>query len=404
MSSPSSPATPYDVLILGASMAGVEVLYQLRKKKRGRALRIAMVDRQEVHGYIPLVQERLSHRLHDGSSRLHTGGYVTSSPNVEMIVGTVERMNSAERRVFLDDGRVVDAAVIVVALGSVVAPPVNRIPGIDAAVGVKFDRQAQDVRERLQRLRAPNGPEQPRVVVVGGGISGVEMAGELAWMSQRSDDLQRPFEVTLVHSGERLLPALCERAGVRAVEHLEAQGVDLRMRARIVEMRSDGVVIEDHVPTLPERLDMPTDLVVWAGGVRPSPILGNLGIAQRDGWLVVDPQLRALDREGLPIEGVFVAGDAACVVENGARWPTMKRAIECLWQGKIAARNVLVAFEGGRLETHRLREDFPHGVSIGGHSLVVFGPLVLDMPRINTWFRRFLMRRYFARYGARSPD
>jgi hypothetical protein len=82
----------------------------------------------------------------------------------------------------------------------------------------------------------------------------------------------------------------------------------------------------------------------------------------------------------------------------------MKRAIECLWQGKIAARNVLVAFEGGRLETHRLREDFPHGVSIGGHSLVVFGPLVLDMPRINTWFRRFLMRRYFARYGARSPD
>ena len=223
-------------------------------------------------------------------------------------------------------------------------------------------------------------------------------------MSRRSDDLQRPFEVTLLHGGPRLLPALCERAGERAAAHLEDQGVDLRVKARLVVVRSDGVEFEDHVPTTPERLDMPADLVVWAGGVRPAPVLERMGIAQRDGWLTVDPQLRALDADGAPIEGIFVAGDAACVIEHGAPWPTMKRAIECLWQAKVVARNIVAGIRGAGMRTHRLREDFPHGVSIGAHSLVVYGPVVVDQPRVNTWFRRFLMRRYFARYAARGRD
>ena len=101
------------------------------------------------------------------------------------------------------------------------------------------------------------------------------------------------------------------------------------------------------------------------------------------------------------LEDLGEGRDAAAVVEGGRTWPTMKRAIECLWQAKVVARNVLAARSGRGLTRHRLREDFAHGVSIGGRSLVVYGGLVVDRPRVNTWFRRFLMRRYFARYGAR---
>jgi hypothetical protein len=50
------------------------------------------------------------------------------------------------------------------------------------------------------------------------------------------------------------------------------------------------------------------------------------------------------------------------------------------------------------LQPHTLRADFPHGVSIGGASLVVYGRLMIDNAALNTWFRRFLMRQYFARY------
>ena len=383
-------------------MAGVEVLYQLRRRARGRALRVGIVDLQEGHGYIPLCHERLSGRLSDAAGRLHTAGYVDAAAQAEMIIGRVVQMDPEARLVGLDDGRVLSAEQIVVALGSVTTPAPRQLPGVHLARTVKFDRDAQEVRGLLQALRAPNGPEQPRVVVVGGGITGVELAGELAWMSARSDDLRRPFEVTLVHGGERLLPALTPRAGELAARHLETQGVDLRVRARITQIREDGVRIEDSVPAVPEQLDMPADLVLWAGGVRPPAVLGDLGVGRDDqGWLTVDPHLRALGTSGAPIPGVFVTGDAAAVVESGRTWPTMKRAIECLWQAKVVAKNLMAARRDRDLTRHRLREDFAHGVSLGARSLVVYGGLVVDRPRVNTWFRRFLMRRYFARYGAR---
>ena len=67
----------------------------------------------------------------------------------------------------------------------------------------------------------------------------------------------------------------------------------------------------------------------------------------------------------------------------------------------MVAKNLMAARRDRDLTRHRLREDFAHGVSLGARSLVVYGGLVVDRPRVNTWFRRFLMRRYFARYGAR---
>ena len=82
----------------------------------------------------------------------------------------------------------------------------------------------------------------------------------------------------------------------------------------------------------------------------------------------------------------------------------MQRAIECLWQAKVLARNLLATLgaaegEDPMLIPHRLREDFPHGVSVGARSLVVLGPWVLDRPGLNAWFRRWLMDRYMARYS-----
>lgn len=85
----------------------------------------------------------------------------------------------------------------------------------------------------------------------------------------------------------------------------------------------------------------------------------------------------------------------------------MQRAIEAIWQAGLTARNLVrLAHEAPDyphgvppLEPHTLREDFFHGVSIGEASLIVYGRLVLDFAAVNTWFRRFLMRQYFRRYG-----
>ena len=77
----------------------------------------------------------------------------------------------------------------------------------------------------------------------------------------------------------------------------------------------------------------------------------------------------------------------------------MQRAIECLWQAKTLARNVLHRFADRPLSSHRSWRDFPHGVSLGGRSLFVYGPLVIDLGPLTVEFRRFLMDLYMARYA-----
>jgi NADH dehydrogenase len=84
----------------------------------------------------------------------------------------------------------------------------------------------------------------------------------------------------------------------------------------------------------------------------------------------------------------------------------MQRAIECLWQAKLCARNLIALAEDPRrarnLRRHTLWREFPYGVSIGEESLFVYRGLVLDLGRFNVWFRRFLMRQYFRRYRPRA--
>ena len=88
----------------------------------------------------------------------------------------------------------------------------------------------------------------------------------------------------------------------------------------------------------------------------------------------------------------------------------MQRAIECIWQAKVVARNIAALVDHAPdypqgvppLRPHVLRETFPYGVSLGDHSLVVYERVRADLPVINVWFRRWLMRQYFARYAPRG--
>ncbi|MCA9694405.1 MAG: hypothetical protein KC636_32815, partial [Myxococcales bacterium] len=144
----------------------------------------------------------------------------------------------------------------------------------------------------------------------------------------------------------------------------------------------------------------------------------RLGLPRtEDGWLAVGPTLQCFPEARPRLPGVFACGDAARVIGgDGAIWPTMQRAIECLWQAELVARSVALlaaapeGFPSGvpPLPPHRLREDFFHGVSVGARSMIVRGPLAIELGGLAIWFRRFLMRQYFALYRraarGRTPD
>jgi NADH dehydrogenase FAD-containing subunit len=131
----------------------------------------------------------------------------------------------------------------------------------------------------------------------------------------------------------------------------------------------------------------------------------NLPLTE-DGWLRVGPTLQCLVGHD---PDIFAGGDIVRIYGGDGRWPTMQRAIEAIFAGETIATNILelarhapgYANDGvPPLKPHPLWSDFPHGVSIGGRALIVYGPLVFGVSSFNIWFRRFLMKQYMRRYPA----
>lgn len=380
-----------DVLILGASFAGMELYHRLRRTRAGRALAITIVDRQTEHGYIPLIQERLTLRLPLARSALPTAWCVQQDPRARYLVDEVIGLDPDTREVALASGSRLRARFVVVALGSLLAAPPT-MPE-QHLLGYKFAHEFVAAQRHLwARLERPGAPH---VVVIGGGISGVELAGELAHLSRKAPPGQG-LKVTLADGGASLLRGLTPRAGRMAARQLTRQGVTLRLNTRVLEVRP--ALMRLHTAD-GEPDELTHDGAFWAGGIRAAPVLARLGLPTTlRGYLAVTPTLQCG-----PYPQIFACGDAARVVDESGEWPTMQRAIECIWEAGVVARNILTlasADPAAPLRRLKLRRDFPHGVSIGAASMIVYGRLAVELGFFGVWFRRFLMRMYFRRYGA----
>jgi NADH dehydrogenase len=396
---PRKPSTT-DVLVLGGSFAGIEVVHQILRLSDGRPPRMTVVDRQERHGYLPLVQERLTETLAPERSQLETASYVRSIPGARYVAGEVVGFDPDKREVELADGTRIRGRFVVVALGSVAEPPPS-IDGAERLVTYKEGADFEDARARLATLL--RSEKEPHVAVVGGGVSGCELAGELAMLARKRPDNWNAPVVTLVTSSDRLLPTHPRRVGRKAARVLEAQGVRVRTGARLQRVHEDGLVVREGS----EEVEIPCGLAFWAGGVRPAPILDALDLPRTEaGWLSVGPTLQCFPTPTPTNPDVFACGDAVRIESGAGEWPTMQRAIECIWQAKRVARsiNILAAHKRDYPDSvppllpHKLRSRFFYGISLGRRSLIVYRGLIVDVPGINHWFRRWLMRQYFARY------
>jgi NADH dehydrogenase len=400
-----------DLLILGASFTGIELLRQLRRRRRGSKLEVTVIDRQQVHPYIPLGHELVCERMPlaiESATVLPTATCVEARPPARYVQGEIVGFDPATHTVSLADGRSFSARFVVVALGSEIRAP-RGLPGGEQLLAYKSKAQLEACRAALRGVLEGEG-DPPRILVAGGGITGVEIAGELAHLAAARSRSGRPQgwrapKVTLVHAGERLLPALTPRAGKRAAAALTEQGVDLRLETRLLALDEHEQVATIVGPEGEETI--PCALGFWAGGIQPPPVIAELGLPMtEDGWLRVGPTLQCFSSSTDDPE-IFAGGDIVRVHGGEGRWPTMQRAIEGIFAAETIAENIekLARCEPDYpgegvppLSPHPLWQDFPHGVSIGGRSLVVYGRLVLGVAWFNIWFRRFLMRQYMHRY------
>jgi NADH dehydrogenase len=313
------------VLIVGAGFAGLNAAKRLRNVP---GIAVTLLDRENHHLFQPLLYQVAMAALSPADIAVPIRSLFAHVRNVRVLKAEVQRVNVDGRSVVTDSGEY-QYDYLLLACGSQHAY-FGHEEWERYAPGLKTLPQATEIRRRVLEAfeaaeRDENGETRRRhltFVVVGGGPTGVELAGAIGEMSRytlardfRSID-PRQTRVILIEAGPRILPSFDEKLAARAMRDLESLGVQVWTHARVTNVGPDGVTVGK------EQVDAAT--VLWAAGVRAADVGRTLG-AEVDavGRVKVGPDLtipghpeifvigdlaRREEREGQPLPGVaFVA-------------------------------------------------------------------------------------------------
>jgi NADH:ubiquinone reductase (H+-translocating) len=213
-------------------------------------------------------------------------------------------------------------------------------------------------------------------VVVGGGFSGVETAGELADFLFASLRYYRRIQledlrIVLLHSGDRLLPELSASLGAFTVRKMRARGVEVRLNARAASVTDRGVHLDDG-----QILEGGT--VICTIGTQPNSLLEQIPAPKIRGRLTVNPDMSVPG-----VEGIWAAGDCAAVVNAWDNKPSPPTAQFANAQAKVLAANVVARLKGQSTQPFRYR---PQGqLSSIGHNNAVAEVLGLKISGFVAW-------------------
>jgi len=325
------------VVIVGGGFGGLFAAKAMRRM----AVRVTLVDRTNHHVFQPLLYQVATAALSPGDISKPIRSVLRRHRNVEVLLGEVSRVRLAEREIELSDGATLGYDFLLLAPGSRHAY-FGHPEWEMRAPGLKTLEDALEVRRRVllafeRAERAPSPEERQRhltFVVVGGGPTGVEVAGALAEIKRFV--LRRDFRridpsdatVMLLEGTPRLLPTYPESLSRRAKESLRRLGVDVRTETMVRE------VVPGMVDAGAWRI--PADTVIWAAGNVSSPLLQTLGIPlDRQGRVEVQPDCSI---PGHP--EAFVIGDAAAFRHDPRYALLPGTSPAAMQQGRHVARTI----------------------------------------------------------------
>jgi NADH:quinone reductase (non-electrogenic) len=350
------------VVLVGGGFGGLEAA-----KKLGRMpVRLTVVDRTNHHNFQPLLYQVATAALSPGEIARPIRSVLRRFSNTSVLLGEVTGIDPAAQRLTLADGATLQYDYLVLAPGA--RHSYFRHPEWESlAPGLKTIEDALEIRRRVllafeHAERAETAEERHRFltfVIVGGGPTGVEVAGAIAEIRRYA--LARDFRridprdatVILLEGGPRILSTYPPSLSQKAKESLRSLGVDVRTDALVTEIEPGAVVSVGW--------RIPTDTVVWAAGNAASPLLKELGAPlDKVGRVIVEPDCTIPDHRQ-----VFVLGDAA-VFRHDRRFPEglPGTAPVAMQQGRYAARAIAADLR------HRERRPF-HYVNKG--QLAVIG-------------------------------
>lgn len=358
--------------MVGAGFAGLSVARALRRSVAS----VTLVDRNIYSTFQPLLYQVATGGLNPGDVSYPIRGFARKHRS-RYRHGTVTTIDTERRHVVLADGTTLPWDYLVLATGATV----NHfgVPGAaEHSLSLYTRTDAISLRDRLMSLleQRASGARSGDVtmVVVGGGATGVEVAGTLAEL--RSTALAVAFpeippehvHVVLVEQAPVLLGPFHESSQAYSLRALRARGVDVRLGATIE-------AVEDGAVRLAGGERLPADLTVWAAGVRVPEGVSASGLPQgRGGRILVDPDLRVQGHER-----IFAVGDVALTDP-----PVAQLANPALQAGAHAGDQIRALLEGRPTEPFRYR-DLGTMATIGRRAAVVELPRAVRLTGTLAW-------------------
>jgi NADH dehydrogenase len=374
----SSPATRPRVLIVGCGFGGLEAARRLRRAD----VDITIVEKTNHHLFQPLLYQVATAGLAAPSIAAPTRLLFREQRNVTTLMGEVVEILPVAREVVLADGLRIGYDHLIVAAGST-----HSYFGNDGwaefAPGLKTLEDAFQIRSHVlmsfEQAEKESDPVRQRAlltfVVIGGGPTGVEMAGTLAEIARHTLEGEfRRFdpasaEILLVEGGSRVLQAMPEGLSQKAREQLERLGVKVRLDNRVTSIDATGLQVT--VDGRDERI--PSHCVIWAAGVAASP-LGRMLAAttgaetDRAGRVKVEPDLSLAGHPEISVIGDLAV--AMSHVPGKPPKPVPGVSPGAKQMGRAAAANILQRIAGKGTLPFRYA-DYGNLATIGRNSAVV---------------------------------
>jgi NADH:quinone reductase (non-electrogenic) len=361
------------IVVIGGGFAGLWATRALA----GAPVRITLVDRCNHHLFQPLLYQVATAGLSSPDIAAPLRHILRKQQNVEVRLAEVRDIATAARRITLEDGSHLNFDYLLLASGATHAY-FGHDEWAQHAPGLKTLDDALNLRRHLllafERAEAEPVPEKRAAwlsfAIVGGGPTGVELAGTLAEIARHTLTNEfrniKPSEarVRLIEAGPRVLSSFPEDLSERARRQLQKLGVEVSTGTAVTDIDASGYRLGE--------VFFPARTVVWAAGVAASPLAQSLDVAlDRAGRVIVQPDLSV---PGCP--RVFVAGDLAWVQQDGKPVPGVAPAAKQM--GRHVADAIRARLQDKPAPVFRYK-DFGNLATIGRMAAIVhFGRLKLS--------------------------
>ena len=372
---PAAPTRPHRVVIVGGGFGG---LYAAQSFARATHVEVTLIDRRNFHLFQPLLYQVATGGLSPGDIASPLRGVLNHQKNTQVLLGDVVDIDPDQQQVIFKRGKQVPYDSLIIATGGA-----HHYFGNDEwekyAPSIKTLEDALEVRRRifLAFEAAEKEPDPVKrqammtFLVVGGGPTGVELAGalaDLAYSTLKSDfrtiDTHQT-KIILVEGMDRLLPPFPEDLSAHATASLEKLGVEIRTRSMVTAIEDDRVTLRSGN----EETELLTKTVLWAAGVKASgmgKIVADRTGAECDraGRVMVEPDLSLPDHPN-----IFIVGDLAHYAHQDDK-PLPGVAPVAMQEGKYVAKLIQHRIKGEPIPQFRYRDSGSLAV-IGRNAAVV---------------------------------